>query len=262
MIKDRYGFEDLIEIMRKLRSDSGCPWDREQTHDSLKRCMIEEAYEALEAIDLKNDSKIKEELGDVLLQVVFHSQIAREEDRFDVEDVVDGICKKLIERHTHVFGEDIAKNSEEVLKNWEKIKNKSKGLKSHAERILDIPKNYPALLRSLKIQERAANAGFDWDDAQGAMEKTLEEIGEFLEACTNMDEKQKQAEMGDLLFSLVNVCRFMNIEPESTLQAASDKFIKRFTYIENECKKAGLKMKNMTLSELDGYWDKAKESGI
>ena len=262
MKKENYNFQDLVDIMEKLRGEDGCPWDREQTHESLKRYMVEETYEALEAIETGEDSKIKEELGDVLLQVVFHSQIAREEKRFDSGDVIDGICRKLIERHTHVFGEDIAEDSEAVLKNWDRIKNKTKGLKSHTEKILDIPKNYPALLRSLKIQEKAAKAGFDWDSSEGAIAKTMEEIGEFMKACEDRDKKAIQSEMGDLFFSLVNVCRFMDIEPEITLQETSDKFIKRFSYIERECSKAGLVMDDMTLAELDTYWNKAKEVGL
>jgi len=262
MKKEKYTFEDLTDLMAKLRSEDGCPWDREQTHESLKRYMVEETYEALEAIEAGDDAMIKEELGDVLLQVVFHSQIANEENRFDSGDVIDGICRKLIERHTHVFGEDIASNPEEVLKNWDKIKNKSKGLNSHTEKIMKIPKTYPALLRSLKIQEKAAKAGFDWDEADGAIEKTMEEITEFMNACMSGDKKAIREEMGDLFFSLVNVCRFLEIEPEITLNETSDKFIRRFKFIEDECKKAGLVMEDMTLNELDSYWDKAKEAGL
>ncbi len=262
MKQEKYTFQDLTELMAKLRSEEGCPWDREQTHESLKRYMVEETYEALEAIEAGDDGMIKEELGDVLLQVVFHSQIAYEEGRFDSSDVIDGICRKLIERHTHVFGEDIALDSEAVLKNWDKIKNKSKGLKSHTEKILAIPKTYPALLRSLKIQEKAAKAGFDWDAVDGAIEKTTEEIEEFMKASKSMNKKAIQSEMGDLFFSLVNVCRFMDIEPEITLQETSDRFIRRFAYVEKECEKAGFSMEERTLVELDRYWDKAKEAGL
>ena len=262
MKKEKYTFQDLTELMEKLRSDEGCPWDREQTHESLKRYMVEETYEALEAIEDGDDAGIKEELGDVFLQVVFHSQIAKEEDRFDSSDVIDGICRKIIERHTHVFGEDIAEDSEAVLKNWDKIKNKSKGLKTHTEKIKKIPKTYPALLRSLKIQEKAAKAGFDWDEVDGAIDKTMEEIEEFMSAYKEHDQKGMRSEMGDLFFSLVNVCRFLEIEPEITLNETSDKFIRRFAFIENECQKADLVMENMTLTELDAYWDKAKEAGL
>ncbi|MFO7610931.1 MAG: nucleoside triphosphate pyrophosphohydrolase [Clostridia bacterium] len=262
MRKDRYGFNDLLEIMQKLRSPGGCPWDREQTHVSLKRYMVEEAYEALEAIDSGNDAKISEELGDVLLQVVFHSQIAMEENRFDAGDVVDGICRKLIERHTHVFGDVIAKTPDEVLKNWDKIKNKAKGLESHTERIFDIPKNYPALLRSLKIQEKAAKAGFDWDSVDGAVQKTLEEIGEVVKARDGGDRQEIEAEIGDLLFSLVNVSRFLKVEPETALQSTADRFVRRFEFVENECRKRGMEMERMSLAELDLFWDKAKEGGV
>lgn len=262
MKKEKYTFGDLTELMAKLRSEAGCPWDREQTHESLKRYMVEETYEALEAIDEGNDAMIKEELGDVLLQVVFHSQIADEEGRFDSSDVVDGICRKIIERHTHVFGDVIAEDSGAVLKNWDKIKNKSKGLKTHTEKILAIPKTYPALLRSLKIQEKAAKAGFDWDETEGAVEKTMEEIEEFMTSLKEKDQKEMRAEMGDLFFSLVNVCRFLEIEPEITLNETSDRFIRRFSFIEDECRKAGLVMEDMTLAELDSYWDRSKEAGL
>lgn len=262
MKKEKYTFDDLLGLMTKLRGENGCPWDREQTHESLKRYMVEETYEALEAIEDGDDAGIKEELGDVLLQVVFHSEIAREEGRFDSGDVVDGICRKIIERHTHVFGDDIAEDPESVLINWDKIKNKSKGLNSHTEKIKKIPKTYPALLRSLKIQEKAAKAGFDWDKAEGAIEKTMEEIEEFMKACRDRDQKAIKSEMGDLFFSLVNVCRFLDIEPEITLNETSDKFIRRFSYIEESCVAAGLDIEEMTLAELDAYWDKAKKAGL
>ncbi|HRX41387.1 MAG TPA: nucleoside triphosphate pyrophosphohydrolase [Clostridia bacterium] len=262
MNRKKYTFDDLIEIMAKLRGPDGCPWDREQTHESLKRHMLEETYEALEAIEAGDDEMMKEELGDVLLQIVFHGRIGEEDGRFDTSDIVDGICRKLIERHTHVFGEDIAKDPEAVLKNWDRIKNKSKGLQSHTEKINAIPKTYPALLRSLKIQEKAAKAGFDWDDPEGAIDKTMEEIGEFMEACRKRDRQSIKDEMGDLLFSLVNVCRFMDIEPEITLQETSDRFTRRFAYIEENVKKTGRKMEDMTLAELDRFWDMAKEEGL
>ncbi len=262
MKKDKYTFEDLQEIMERLRSPEGCPWDREQTHESLKRHMLEETYEALEAIEAADDEMMKEELGDVLLQIVFHGRIAEEDNRFDTSDIVDGICRKLIERHTHVFGEDIAEDPEAVLKNWDRIKNKSKGFTSHTEKINAIPKTYPALLRSLKIQEKAAKAGFDWVEVDGAIEKTMEEIGEFMEAYRSRDRHSMKNEMGDLFFSLVNVCRFMDIEPEITLQETSDRFIRRFAYIEKNVQKAGKEMENMTLDELDEFWDKAKKEGV
>jgi len=262
MKKEKYTFEDLKVIMEKLRSPEGCPWDREQTHESLKRYMLEETYEALEAIEAGDDEMMKEELGDVLLQIVFHGQIAKEDNRFNTDDIVDGISRKLIERHTHVFGEDIAEDPEAVLKNWDKIKNKSKGFDSHTEKINAIPKTYPALLRSLKVQEKAAKAGFDWNEVDGAIEKTMEEIGEFTEACRSKDSDSIRAEMGDLLFSLVNVCRFMDIEPETTLQETTDRFTKRFSFIEENVRKEGHEMEDLTLEELDLYWDKAKEKGL
>ncbi|MBN1624163.1 MAG: nucleoside triphosphate pyrophosphohydrolase [Clostridia bacterium] len=262
MKKEKYTFDDLQKIMAKLRGPEGCPWDREQTHESLKRHMLEETYEALEAIEAADDEMMKEELGDVLLQIVFHGCIAEEDGRFDTSDIVDAISRKLIERHTHVFGEDIAKDSKAVLKNWDRIKNKSKGLKSHTEKINAIPKTYPALLRSLKIQEKAAKAGFDWNEVDGAIEKTMEEINEFMEACQNKDKQTIKNEMGDLLFSLVNVCRFMDIEPEITLQETSDRFSRRFAYVEESVHKIGKVMEDMSLAELDELWDKAKEEGL
>ncbi len=259
MKKEKYTFEDLLDVVAKLRGDDGCPWDREQTHESLKRHMIEEAYEAADAINSKEDSKICEELGDVLLQVAMHARIAEEEKRFDIDDVTDRISRKLISRHTHVFGDDIANNPEEVLANWDRIKNIEKGGQSHHQRMEGIPGNYPALLKSLKIQERAAKAGFDWDSKEGALEKVLEEIGEFAKAKKENNKEEMEKEMGDLLFSLVNACRFMDIEPETVLQETNARFVKRFKFIEEKCDGNGLTMEETPLEKLDEFWDEAKE---
>jgi tetrapyrrole methylase family protein/MazG family protein len=259
MKDEKYNFKDLLDIVEKLRSDDGCPWDREQTHESLKRHMVEEAYEAVDAINSKQDSKIREELGDVLLQVVMHARIAEEEKRFGIDDVTDGISRKLISRHTHVFGDDIAENPEEVLKNWDRIKNIEKGGRTHSQRMDDIPGNYPALLKSLKVQECAAKAGFDWDSKDGALEKVLEEIGEFAKAKKENNKKEMEKEIGDLLFSLVNVCRFMDMEPETALQETNARFVKRFRYVEKRCEEEGLVMEKTPLETLDSFWDEAKE---
>lgn len=259
MKKGKYTFQDLIDVVEKLRGDDGCSWDREQTHESLKRHMIEEAYEAVDAINSKDDCKIIEELGDVLLQIVMHSKIAEQEKRFSFDDVTDGICRKLISRHTHVFDDYAALEPDQIVKSWDKIKNIEKGGQSHSQRMEDLPGNYPALYKSLKIQERAAKAGFDWETKDGAVAKVLEEIKEFLAAKEDDNEEQTNKEMGDLLFSLVNACRFLNIEPETTLQETNTKFIKRFKFVEEKCIEKGLIMENTSLGKLDSFWDEAKE---
>ncbi|MFO7636951.1 MAG: nucleoside triphosphate pyrophosphohydrolase [Clostridia bacterium] len=259
MMERKYGFNDLVELMVKLRGPGGCAWDREQDHGSLKRYLLEETYEVLEAIDLNDKGMIQEELGDVLLQVVFHAQVASEENAFDIDDVVDGICRKIISRHTHVFGEDKAETPEEVLKNWNRIKYEEKKISSHTAGIKSIPKNFPALFRSMKIQEKAARAGFDWDDRQGPVEKIKEEIEEFLHAYDQKDGKSVEEEFGDILFSLVNLSRFLKINPELALEKTMNKFIRRFSFIEEECLREGLEMENMSLSQLDVLWEKSKE---
>ncbi len=241
-------FQELVEIVQRLRKE--CPWDREQTNQSIKNNLIEEAYELLEAIEENDDEKMIEELGDVLLQVVFHSQIKKDEDRFDIVVVIDRLIKKLIKRHPHVFGESEAKNAEEVLKRWYQIKQEEKSS------ILEgIPKRMPALLRSYKVQDRMAKVGFEWESINDVWEKVFEEIQELKEAKIY---EEKVHEFGDILTALVNLARFLKIDPEEALYLATDRSIRRFNYIEQKAKQQGRKLEEMSLEEMDKYWNESK----
>jgi tetrapyrrole methylase family protein/MazG family protein len=250
-----YKFRHLVEVMEMLRAPEGCPWDREQSHETLKQFLIEETYEVLEAIDLKDMDKLAEELGDVLLQVVFHAQIAKEHGEFSMGDVITGICRKMIDRHTHIFGDVKVDSAEQVIDNWEAIKKKEKGLKSHTQVLKDIPAILPALMRSYKIQQKAALVGFDWDKPEDAMAKAEEEFRELREAYQSGSEDAIREELGDLLFAIVNVSRFLKQQPELALAAATEKFIRRFAYIEEH---AGKPLEEMTLEEMDMLWNQAK----
>ncbi|OGO80465.1 MAG: nucleoside triphosphate pyrophosphohydrolase [Clostridiales bacterium GWC2_40_7] len=256
MLKDKYDFKDLLDIMALLRSE--CPWDREQTHDSLKRYIIEETYEVLEQIDKKDSVKLCDELGDLLLQVVFHAQISRENGEFEMSDVITGICRKLISRHTHVFGEVKADTPERVLENWEEIKKKEKGIESHTGVLKDVPSNLPALIRSFKVQQKAARIGFDWDKTEDVMAKVDEEIQELKDVYKSNNMERITDEMGDALFALVNLSRFLKVQPELALTGTTNKFIKRFEYIESESLKNGRKLEEMNLEEMDELWNEAK----
>lgn len=258
--KKKFNIDDLLEIMRDLRKPGGCPWDREQDHHSIRNDFIEETYEAIDAIDRESTVDMCEELGDVLLQVVFHSQIEAEKNGFDFQDVCDGICKKLIERHPHVFGEISVKNSREVLENWDMIKRKSKHQTTFTDTLKSVPMSFPALMRAEKVQKRAKKAGFDWDNVKDASKKLDEELEEFKEALLENDETQAEEEFGDLLFSMVNVSRFMGINSEKALHAATDKFINRFEKTEIIAQKKGIDMKKSSLETLDRLWEEAKRS--
>lgn len=258
--KKKFNIDDLLEIMRDLRKPGGCPWDREQDHHSIRNDFIEETYEAIDAIDRESTVDMCEELGDVLLQVVFHSQIEAEKNGFDFQDVCDGICKKLIERHPHVFGEISVKNSREVLENWDVIKQKSKHQTTFTDTLKSVPMSFPALMRAEKVQKRAKKAGFDWDNVKDASKKLDEELEEFKEALLENDETQAEEEFGDLLFSMVNVSRFMGINSEKALHAATDKFINRFEKTEIIAQKKGIDMKKSSLETLDRLWEEAKRS--
>ncbi len=258
MLKDRYEFQDLLEIMQVLRREDGCPWDREQTHESLKKYLIEETYEVLEAIDLKDKAKVADELGDLLLQIVFHAQIGAEEKTFDINDVITAICRKMILRHTHVFGEDKAETAEDVLQNWEAIKKKEKGIESQTQVLKDVPANLPALMRSYKVQQKAAQVGFDWEHIKDVFDKVDEEINELRDVYTSKNMERITDEMGDVFFALVNLSRFLKVQPELALTGTINKFINRFEYIEREAAKEGRKLEEMTLAEMDVLWNKAK----
>ncbi|MBM7582460.1 tetrapyrrole methylase family protein/MazG family protein [Caldicoprobacter guelmensis] len=256
---ESFDMNHLKQIMEILRSPEGCPWDKEQTHDSLKRYLIEEAYEVIESIDSKDEDKLLEELGDVLLQVVFHSQIAKERGAFDIFDVITRICQKMIQRHTHIFGGAVAENAQQVVANWEDLKKHEKGFATHTQVLRDIPSILPALIRSYKVQEKAALVGFDWKSVEGAMQKLEEELAELKEVYRGGDEQKIREEIGDLLFAAVNVARFLKVDPELALKDTIEKFITRFEYIE---KNAERPLQEMTLEEMDELWNKAKKLSL
>ena len=254
--KPRYGYEDLLEIIRLLRSPEGCPWDRVQTHQSIRRGMLEEAYEAAEAIDTDNAALLKEELGDVLMQVVFHAGIEADAGRFDMDDVCDGVVKKLLYRHPHVFGDGQAETADTVPVSWEQLKRQEKGQKTTADALDAVARSLPGLWRAEKIQKKAAEAGFDWRDVSGALDKLDEETRELREAVergTNFSE-----ELGDVLFAAVKAGRFLNVDPEDALNATCEKFIARFRRVEEACAARGAEMSSLPLDELTRLWNEAK----
>ena len=248
-------FNRLLTIMDQLRAE--CPWDQKQTMESLSHLTIEETYELMDAI-LNNDMKeIKGELGDLLLHIVFYSKIASESDAFDINDVIQTICDKLVERHPHIYGDEFAKTEEDVKKNWEKIKLKS-GRKSVLE---GVPKSLPAMVKATRIQEKARGIGFDWENSHQVFEKVKEEFEELhVELNENENTKEVEKEFGDVLFSMINYARFIGVDPESALERTNKKFISRFTFLEQEIKLKGLKMDEMTLGEMDLIWNKSKKN--
>ena len=247
-MEGRYSFQDLLRIMEELRKK--CPRDREQTHESLKKYLIEECYEVIDAIDSKDDEKLREELGDLLLQPVFHAQIAKERCAFTIEDVIDNLVRKLIERHPHVFGDA---EPEEVLKNWEKKKMEKR------ESVLEgIPKHLPALMRSQKLQDRASQVGFDFTDISQVFEKIEEEISELKESLRDEDRENIRHEIGDILTAVVELARFVGVDAESALQEANERFIRRFQYIEKRAKELGKRLEGMSLEEMDKLWEEGK----
>ena len=256
--KDKYNIGDLLQIMELLRGPGGCPWDAEQTHKSIRKDFIEETYEVIEAINKDDKELLKEELGDVLLQVVFHTQIEKESDCFDFSDVCDGLCKKLIERHPHVFGDISVSSTDEVLSNWDTIKRKSKGQKTQGSSMLKVPKELPALMRAQKIQSKAKKAGFDWDNIDGAFEALHSEIDELKSAMKNGNADEVKGEMGDLLFSCVNVSRFLDVESEEALTLSNEKFIERYVMVERLAEERNINMKETPIEELDKLWKEAK----
>lgn len=256
--KESYGIKDLENIVSILRAPGGCPWDGEQTHESLRRGMLEESYEVVEAIDEQSPAHLREELGDVLLQVVFHADIEKDTGSFDLDAVADGVCKKLIFRHPHVFGDVSVSGSDQVLVNWEELKREEKGQETYTDTLTAVARSLPALWRAEKVQKKAKKAGFDWPDVSGAMDKLSEELAELKEAMaqgTNVEE-----ELGDLMFAAVNVSRFVKADPEAVLTAATDKFIARFTQVETLARQAGKDMADMPLEELDKLWEQAKRT--
>lgn len=255
--KERYNINDMLEIMRILRSENGCPWDKEQDHHSIRKDFIEEVYEVIEAIDKEDTELLREELGDVLLQVVFHSRIEEEQNSFDFGDVVNDICQKLIIRHPHVFGEVKADTSDEVLKNWNNIKQETKGQETYTETLESVCSALPALMRAQKVGQRAKRAGMDFENVQSAIEALEAELAELKEAVaegSNIEE-----ELGDVLFSAVNVARHCGIDSEEALTRSTDKFISRFAKTEELIRFQGIDMRSLNIDELDAYWQQAKK---
>ena len=258
-IKDRYNFDDFVKIITALRSPDGCPWDREQTHESIKLNFIEETYEVIEAINKKNPDMLREELGDVMLQVALHSEMERENGNFDIDDVIHDVVYKLVVRHPHVFGDVVAENGEEALSSWDAAKEKTKGNRKTGEIMDSIPRELPALMRAQKIQKKAAKVGFDWDSADGAFDKLDEEINELKIAVSHGDSTEIEDEFGDVLFSAVNISRFLKVDSEEALTGATDKFVSRFKEVEKLANETGVDMKSASIEELDALWDKAKK---
>jgi tetrapyrrole methylase family protein / MazG family protein len=252
-------FLRLIEIMRRLRAPDGCPWDREQTHESLRTYLIEETYEVLDTIDRQHYEELKKELGDLLLHIVFHAQLAAEEQLFSIQDVMREISDKLIRRHPHVFGDSKVDSSDEVLKQWEQLKLKER----IRPRLLDgVPKAQPALNRAFRVQEKAAGVGFDWPDVAPVWSKLREEIDEFQHEVERGDAVKMEHEFGDLLFSIVNLGRKLRLNPEDALRTSIDSFTRRFGFIEDQLAERGRGLDNSSLDEMDALWNEAKRQGV
>jgi tetrapyrrole methylase family protein/MazG family protein len=251
-------FDRLMEIMRKLRAPGGCPWDAEQSHESLKRYLLEEAYEVIEAIDAGDAGHLKEELGDLLLQPVFHAAIAEESGAFTMNQVLDAINDKLVRRHPHVFGEEVIESSQAQVANWEKIKKGEKG-EERKSALSGIPPALPALMQAQKITEKAARVGFDWEHTDQVFAKVMEELHEFEEAMLSGDQKEMEAELGDLLFAIVNLGRFLSIDPEEALRKTIGRFTKRFGHVEESLHARGMALQSATLEQMDKLWEEAKK---
>lgn len=254
-----FPLDPLVEVMGTLRAENGCPWDREQNHETLKPYLIEEAYEVIDALDEGQMYKICEELGDLLLQIVFHAQIAKENNHFDINDVVDSITEKMIRRHPHVFGSTSVKNSSEVLLNWDKIKAQEKGNRQDVSQLSGIPRILPALMRAEKVQAKAAKVGFDWPDYRGALDKVEEELREVIQAIKAGDKRATKEELGDLLFAVVNMARLLDVEAEEALSQTTGKFIERFNYIEEQALLSGDQLVDLSLEQMDKWWEEAKQ---
>lgn len=255
-------FNTLVNIVYKLRSPEGCPWDKEQTLYSVKNQFIEEAFELLDALDRHDVDNIKEELGDVLFHTVFHSVVAESEGLFNLDDVLAEVSEKLVRRHPHVFGDAEAATSAEVLVNWDRIKQQEKGKKNKESVLDDVPAAYPSIMRALKMQDKARKSGFDWDKPEDCMDKVREEFAEFEEAVAGGTKDQIEHELGDMFFSLINMSRFLKVNPDEALRKANNRFDNRFRYVEKKLKEKGSSCKESDLAEMDKYWDEAKEKGL
>ena len=256
--KPQYGYEDLLEIIRLLRSEDGCPWDKAQTHQSIRRGLLEEAYEAAEAIDNDDPVLLKEELGDVLMQVVFHADIESDAGRFTIDDVCDGVVKKLLFRHPHVFGSACEDSPESVPVSWDKLKRQEKGQKTVADSMDSVARSLPGLWRAEKLQSKAASAGFEWPAVQGALDKLEEEVGELRRAVEEGGDVPE--ELGDVLFAAVKVGRFCACDPEDAVNGTCEKFIRRFRAVENGAAAQGREVSQLSLEEMTALWNEAKRS--
>ncbi|SFU67761.1 tetrapyrrole methylase family protein / MazG family protein [Clostridium sp. DSM 8431] len=257
--KGKKDIDDLIEIVKILRGENGCPWDKEQTHESIKRDIIEESYEVFDAIEQNNKEALIEELGDVLFQVIFHASLGIDDSEFDMLDITDGISNKMIYRHPHVFGDINVKDTAEVLVNWDELKKGEKHFETLTDELNGVAKAFPALLRAKKIQKKAKKVGFDWDNVEDAIEKIKEELNEVIDVYKSENMVRIKEEIGDLLFSCVNVSRFLNVDAEDALNLTTDKFIKRFSYMEKKSKENNLSLESMSLEDMDKLWDEAKK---
>ncbi|WP_143317552.1 nucleoside triphosphate pyrophosphohydrolase [Clostridium sp. HBUAS56017] len=258
-IKNKKDIYDLMDIIDILRGENGCPWDMEQTHDSIKSAIIEESYEVYEAIKNEDDNALIEELGDVLLQIIFHSAIGREEGYFNFGDVIQGICDKMIYRHPHVFGNSNVKDSREVLENWDELKKKEKNFNTIGDELEGIAKALPALVRASKVQKKVKKVGFDWDNIEDVIKKVEEEINEVLDVYKSENRARITEEVGDLIFSCVNFCRFLGVDAEEALNFTTDKFIKRFNYIEEKSRERRVSLESMPIEEMNILWEDAKK---
>lgn len=256
-MKDKYNVNDLVRIMEILRAPDGCMWDRAQDHHSIRQNFIEETYEACEAIDDNDTDHLKEELGDVLLQVVFHTQMEKEKGVFDLNDVADGVCKKLIFRHPHIFGDVKVGSTDEILSNWDDLKRKEKKQETDTSTLESVSKSLPSLIRAQKLQKKAAKVGFDWPDVSGALDKVEEELAEVRAAIDGNGDIEE--EIGDLIFAVTNVSRFVKVDSERAAEKTCNKFVRRFADMEKQAAAEGKNLSDLTLSELDALWDKAKE---
>ena len=256
--KEAYDINDLLRIMRILRAPDGCPWDRVQTHESIRQNFIEETYEAVEAIDKADYPLLREELGDVLMQVIFHAIMEEETGRFSFDDVCDEVCQKLIVRHPHVFGDVCADTPEQVLRNWDAIKMRTKSQDKVADSVDDVARSLPALMRAQKVQKRSAKSGMDFKDAKEAAAKVPEELGELLDVMDSGDKDKLTDELGDLLFSVVNISRFLKIDAEEALTRATDKFAARFRAVEDLAEERGIDMRTASMSLIDSLWEEVK----
>jgi len=265
-VKKQADIQKLVELMETLRGENGCPWDRKQTRESLKPMLIEEAYEVLEAIDRANASELKEELGDLLFQIIFHAQIGQERNEFHLAEIIDRLHEKMIRRHPHIFGEADIQTAQDVLKNWEDIKAAERGVESifspeNKKSLLDgIPKNLPALYKANQMTAKASRVGFDWPNLEGILAKIEEEANELRREHERMDHEAMADEVGDLLFVAVNAARFVGVDPESALRRSNRKFERRFRYMESRIKQQGRRLQDASLQEMDALWEEAKAS--